>query len=226
MKFDWRQEAAQFAAVGVLFGVAIAFWPWTPERMPVHWNLAGEVDRYGGKVEGLLALPLIALGLQGLFAVLPRIDPRRASYEQFADTWLKLRALFTLFMGAVQAIVLYHTFHPEFHGVFAGSAAVGLLFIVLGNWFGKLRPNWFVGIRTPWTLSSRASWAKTHRVGGWVFILSGLLFAATGYTRSPWLLGATLTVLFGGTLGLVIYSYLVWRDDPHREGVEAGPGVS
>ena len=54
------------------------------------------------------------------------------------------------------------------------AVSLGLLFIVLGSCLDRVRPNWFVGIRTPWTLSSRLSWTKTHRVGGWLFVASGM----------------------------------------------------
>ncbi len=39
-------------------------------------------------------------------------------------------------------------------------------FLVLGNYFGNLKPNRFVGIRTPWTLKSDETWRATHRLGG------------------------------------------------------------
>ncbi len=53
--------------------------------------------------------------------------------------------------------------------------AVGLLFIVLGNYMGKIRKNFFIGIRTPWTLASDEVWARTHRLGGYLFVAAGAL---------------------------------------------------
>jgi uncharacterized membrane protein len=215
----WRSEGLHLAVIASLFGVAAAVWPYAPVRMPVHWNLAGQVDRYGSRAEGLLVWPALALGMYGLFLVLPRLDPLRGNYEKFAGTYAVFRWAMTGFLAVLYAIVLTSTFDPNFNGTFAGSLAVGALFVVLGNYFGKLRPNWFVGIRTPWTLSSRQSWAKTHRLGGWLFILIGGLIALTGYLRSPVALGVTLTVLFAGTLGLVVYSYLVWKSNPQHEPI-------
>jgi uncharacterized membrane protein len=216
MNSSLRSEGAHVACVAALFVAAALAWPHAPESMPVHWNLAGEVDRYGGRAEGLLAVPLIALGLYALLLWLPRIDPRRENYEKFAATYLTLRWSITLFLAVLYAILLTSTFRPGFDATFAASAAVGGLLAFMGNLFGKLRPNWFVGIRTPWTLSSRESWAKTHRAGGWLFIASGGLIALTGYTRSPACLIASLALLLGGTLGLVVYSYVVWSRDPDR----------
>lgn len=45
--------------------------PRLPERVPVHFGLAGQPDRYGSPLE-LLALPLVGLGLAGFFAAMMR----------------------------------------------------------------------------------------------------------------------------------------------------------
>ena len=37
-----------------------------------------------------------------------------------------------------------------------------------------------VGIRTPWTLTSDLSWDRTHRVGGRLFVLEGIVFILLG----------------------------------------------
>src|SRR5207247_1788045 len=48
----WRRPAA-------MVGLAALTWPGAPERIPVHWNLHMQVDRYGGRFEGLLGLPRV-----------------------------------------------------------------------------------------------------------------------------------------------------------------------
>jgi uncharacterized membrane protein len=95
-------------------------------------------------------------------------------------------------------------------------AFIGGLMVVLGSLLGKIRPNWFVGIRTPWTLSSKTSWTRTHRLGGWLFLLVGLATLVSGAISAP----VAFYVLMGG-LGLtvvwtVVYSYVVWRGDPDK----------
>ena len=94
--------------------------------------------------------------------------------------------------------------------------AVGLLFIVLGAVMGRLRPNWFAGIRTPWTLSSTRSWERTHRVGGWVFIGIGALTMGLAPVGGELAIVAMMVAMLVGVVGLVVYSYVVWRDDPDK----------
>ncbi len=77
-----------------------------------------------------------------------------------------------------------------------------------------------MGIRTPWTLSSDLSWDKTHRLGGRLFFAWGLLvMILTLLNLLPpmtFFIGV-FSLLFVILIGLAIYSYQVWREDPeHR----------
>ena len=81
---------------------------------------------------------------------------------------------------------------------------------------GKIRPNWFVGIRTPWTLASKESWVRTHRVGGWVFIFAGLAFIVSLPLPTVPAMIISFGLLAVGLVWIVIYSYIVWQNDPVR----------
>lgn len=88
-----------------------------------------------------------------------------------------------------------------------------MLFIVLGNYMPKTRSNWFVGIRTPWTLSSEETWVKTHRFGGKLFVLIGIMLVASGIMRPDWVALALLPVSLAVGALLWVYSYVVWKRD-------------
>ena len=216
MKLSWRSEAIQLVLIAGMFAVAAASWPYVPERIPVHWNLQGEADGYGGKFTGLLLLPLLTLGLYALFVVLPRFDPGYANYRTFAGAYNVIRVSLVVFMAALYAVTVLVAFGRRIDvGIFV-SLAMGALFLVLGNVMGKIRPNWFVGVRTPWTLSSKLSWTKTHRAAGWLFIVLGPLIALSGVLRAEWFFLATLAAGGAGLVALVVYSYFVYRNDPER----------
>lgn len=204
-----------------LFALSAYAWAKVPAEasIPVHFNAAGEADRYGGKFEGLLLLPIIVTAVVALFAFIPRLDPHgdnimRSRTAYFA-TWAILLAFMLLMHTAIILTVLgvginLFSFMP---------LALGLIFIVLGNYMGKIRHNYMFGIRTPWTLASEQSWNKTHRLGGKLFILLGLLMMVSMFLLSP---DSWVYVIVGGTFALVgvlmVYSYLVWRQDPKVQG--------
>ncbi|MCH9656959.1 MAG: SdpI family protein [Planctomycetes bacterium] len=227
MKFNYRTEIPQLLLIVGMFIMAAFTWSTAPDLIPIHWNLAGEVDDYGGKFEALLGIPLITLAVYFLLLFVPRIDPGYMNYQKFASTYTIIRCSIIAFMsiiyGVIQLTILGHPISVNAIIPFA----VGILFVVLGNFMGKIRPNWFVGIRTPWTLSSKASWNKTHRASGWLFILMGLSITAAGLIRSQWAYLGMFAVIVICFFWMVFYSYLVWRNDPDRippAGTTPGPG--
>jgi len=208
------------ATCGALVAAMLAYgalsYATAPERFPMHWNLHGEIDRYGGRVEGLFALPLVALAVWLVIRFLPRLDPGRANYANFIGAWATLQVAIVTLLAAVHGIVQASGRGGALDVRTILPLVIGALFVVLGNLLGKLRPNWFIGIRTPWTLSSAESWNRTHRVGGWVFVGLGVLTMATA-VLAP---GRSILVLTGlvlaASLGLAAYSYAVWRRDPDK----------
>jgi uncharacterized membrane protein len=216
VKTAWRMEAVLLVIVATMFAGAFVVWPQAPDQIPMHWNLHGEVDGYGGKFEGLLGLPCLALGIYLAMRFLPRIDPGRANYARFGTPYTVIRAGIIGVMAAIYAVVLVWTMGVRIDVALVVPVIVGTLFVVFGGVLGKIRPNWFVGIRTPWTMSSKQSWVRTHRLGGWLFMALGVLFIGTGLSK----ISALAYFSFGGILIVVVtlfgYSYIVWRNDPEK----------
>ena len=216
MQTTWRREFPQLVVIAGMLLAAAALWPIAPAQIPVHWNLAGQVDRFGGKIEGLLLLPLVAVAIYLLMLLLPRIDPKRENYKTFAAVYTLIRLSITLMLAFIYGCMLLTAFGYDVDTGLLVPLAVGLMLCVLGNVMGKIRPNWFVGVRTPWTLSSRDSWNKTHRLGGRLFVVLGVAVAALGFIQRGWMLAVVVGMGVTVMLWLVIYSYLVWRKDPDR----------
>ncbi len=203
------------AAVVILAFLSSALaWDRLPEQVPMHWDMHGEVDRYGSRLEGVFLLPAIMLFMAILIPVLPRIDPRGASYEKFRGSYhLVMNATLT-FLLAVHLAVLATALGMPVPMDRLMTVGVGVLFMILGNVLPRARPNWMFGVRTPWTLSSERVWERTHRVGGYlmfaagaVILLAGLL--APGAPSAMTILVATLVA----ALGSVVYSYVAWRQE-------------
>jgi len=164
----------------------------------------------------VLLPPLVALGLYLVLRLVPRIDPGWRNYAQFAGAYAVFRLLALALATAAYAVILRAARGQPLHAPLLMLALMGLVLVISGSVLGKVRPNWFVGIRTLWTLSSKRAWTQTHRLGGQLFVLLGLVFIAaavvgpTAHAVLPLLVGVSAASL----LGLVVYSYLVWRTDP------------
>ena len=216
MRTNLRIEVVQWVLIGAMFVLAVVLWPSAPDRIPVHWGPSGEPDRYGGKVEGLLVLPLLTLGVYLLMLLLPKVDPGRDNYAAFGGAYATIRLSTVVFMALLYGLVILWVagIRPDFAVVI--PVLIGGLFVVIGNLLGKIRPNWFVGVKTPWTLSSRRSWVKTHRMAGWTFVLLGLASMVLGLAGVTWAVAAVPVAVLSCIAWLFVYSYLVWRSDPEK----------
>jgi len=106
MKRTWKSEWPQWMILAAMWGLAAWRWPLASDQIPVHWGLNGQIDRYGGKFEGLLGLPLTAIGLYALFLALPRLDPGRANYAQFAKPYAAVQVATLALLGVMQLAII------------------------------------------------------------------------------------------------------------------------
>lgn len=198
----------------VIAGLAsLIAWARIPERAPVHWNLAGEVDRYGGRIEVLLLIPLMMLGIWALLRFLPRIDPCRANYAKMEGTYELVITLTLAMLLGLHGVVIAAALGRQVPMERIAPGLVGVTFIVLGNVLPRARPNWWFGIRTPWTLSNDRVWTRTHRVGGYAFIVAGLGLIIAVFTGGSAVRGAVLAGGLVAALVPAVYSYIAWRQE-------------
>jgi uncharacterized membrane protein len=217
MQFNWRTEWPQLLVIAAMLVVAAVSWSSAPEQFPVHWNVYGAVDRYGSRYEGVLVLPLLGVAICALLMFLPRIDPGRRNYAQFAGTYATVRLFILLFLAVIYTLTQLVAHGHQLNLATIAILGMGLLFVVLGNAMGKVRPNWFFGIRTPWTLSSKLSWDKTHRLGGWLFVVGGIVIATSVLLPPLWQTAMVLAVVISIALATAVYSYFIWRVDPDKQ---------
>jgi uncharacterized membrane protein len=199
--------------IAIMAVMAIVSWAGAPDRIPVHWDLSGTADRYGGKFEGLAGPPLLAIGIYLILLFTRRIDSRRAHSDALAGPRAVIRtSVVALIFG------LYLMLHLMIRGRAAPvtvivPAGVGLLFLVLGAHLPRVPSNWFVGVRTPWTPSSEESWKRTHDLAGWLFMAAGAATVATALLRPAWSVGVLIGGGGGAVVVSVVSSYVVWKRD-------------
>lgn len=202
----------------ILTAVAISIFSYKllPEQVITHWNMYGEPDGWSSKNFHAFFFPGLLVFIYLLMNILPKIDPKRQRYQEFFNIYLIIRNLMlstflVVFIGATLSNLGYNINIGGLVG-----ATIGVLFIIMGNYLGKIKRNWFVGIKNPWTLSSENVWNNTHRLGEKLFVLWGLSIIAL-----PWLAPqASMWVLLGGALILIgsvtLYSYLLYKQEKKK----------
>ena len=76
-----KREWPQLLILALPFCAAALLWDKLPDRLPIHWNIRGEIDGYAGKTFGTLFSPALNVFVAALAAVLPRLDPKCRSYD-------------------------------------------------------------------------------------------------------------------------------------------------
>ena len=202
-----------FVLIVVAWAISLAAFDQLPDRIPTHWNLRGEVDGWSGRTFGAFGFPVLMIGIWGLCYWLPSIDPRRESYAKFRSTYDIVVAAIIALMLFVHATVIGTSLGYDLPVSMIIPLLVGGLLVLIGNLLPRARPNWFFGIRTPWTLSNDRVWERTHRMGGRVMVLAGLLIAVTAFTPALWMGIVIPVAAVGAAVIPIVYSYVVWRGE-------------
>lgn len=222
-KYDYKNMLIFSGVIFLLsLGVTLVAWQKVPAdaQIPIHWNAQGEVDNYGSKTFGLLIGPGLVLGVSLLLAFFPRVEPRGENLLQSQKAYKVVWGLVLVFMLGLHLITTSAALGKNINMATMMSFALGVLFMAIGNYMGKIRSNFMFGIRTPWALSSEVSWNKTHRLGGRLFFLVGLLvFASAFLQRGNLSFGLLIGGLFITLVLTYAYSYWVWKQDEDRNEI-------
>ncbi|TWT44804.1 Immunity protein SdpI [Phycisphaerae bacterium RAS1] len=204
-----------YAAFGLVLAallVAAIFYPALPDPAPIHWNLSGQIDGYGPRWVAAFLGPMIGAGVVALMLALPLLGPMRSNFERFRETYGRICVLIAGMIAALSLVTLLAAAGYKFQLGANLCIVLGVMFALIGNWLSKIRRNFYVGIRTPWTLANDDVWERTHRVGGRLFVLHGLVCVVTGFFAGDL---ACFIVMFSGlgavSLWSVVYSLVLYR---------------
>ena len=192
---------------------SIIVYPKLPDRVPTHFDVRGNPNAFGPKWVPTVIFPVLILLLWGLLRGLPKIDPRRANYARMQDTYDLVVNVVLSMITALHLLLLAGTMGSRVPFVRLMPAVIGVAFVVIGNMLPRAKPNWWFGIRTPWTLSNDRVWERTHRVGGYVMTAIGVLAILSALIANPAVLFALVVLALVASLGVIAYSYFVWKQE-------------
>ncbi|MDD3005724.1 DUF1648 domain-containing protein, partial [Flavobacterium sp.] len=133
----FKKEIPFLAIALIPFAYLIYIWNRLPEKVPMHWNGAGEIDRYGDKKELLVTLFMLVGITYFVFLIIPSIDPKQ-KLQNMGNKLNNLRMILTLFMSGLAVFILYSVQQKTSNPSFV-LAIIGLLFAFLGNYFKTIK---------------------------------------------------------------------------------------
>ena len=208
MKNKYFNRTMIITSILCLIPILIYLFTWDklPEQMPVHFNSSGEADRYASKAFAAIGLPLILFAANVLINFAVEADPKNSSSgkEMKAISKWMVPVISIIVNGMVALISLNIPINISV----ITFALIGLLFIIVGNYLPKSKRNYTIGIKLPWTLNSDENWNKTHRLAGYLFIVSGLLMLVNAFVNMSWIFFVAIALcVFVPT----IYSFLLYK---------------
>jgi uncharacterized membrane protein len=194
----------------ILAGVIL--WDQLPEQIPTHWGINGEVDSWSSKTFAVFGFPALLAGIHLLCVFFTKFDPKATEQpKQMLNLVMWICPVISLLMGSVTYCVALG--HDLLNMPVICCCIVGVMFIIVGNYLPKCRQSYTMGIKLPWTLADEGNWNATHRVGGWTWMLCGVVMLATAFLGIFWIL---LGVLLVAVIVPTVYSYVYYRKHKTR----------
>lgn len=206
-----KKELPLIAIVLLPFVYIALIWNKLPEKIPVHWNFEGEIDRYGEKIEILLIPILLPLLIYVIFLVIPKIDPKK-KLNKMGNKLQTLKFLLTTLMSGLALFIIYSSQSKTSASPNIIFLFIGVLYVVLGNYFKTIKANYFIGIRTPWNLESESIWKETHLLGGKLWFIGGLMVIISALFLEEKLNSVVFLIITGIiTVVPAVYSFLLFK---------------
>ena len=203
-----KHEIPVWTLIAIPFIYILFLWNGLPEQVPLHWNIDGEIDRWGSRATIWLIPFLLPFLIYAIFFLVKKYDPK-GRMAKMGGKFYSLRFSMVLIFSAFAVFILYSVSEGTTslpHTVFV---LIGLLFATLGNFFKTIQPNYFIGIRTPWTLENEAIWKSTHKLAGILWFFGGIVLIIIAlFFRIQIALYVMLTITIIISVWPLLYSFL------------------
>ncbi len=144
-----------------------------PDLIPVHYNLANEVDRWGSKYE-ILIFPIVTILFGQFLLLMVRIakkqEPKGNNNEK---NGFIISICSLIIFNIISGVMIYSSVNKveklsfvsiEFEQVL--FFFIGIILLVIGNVMPKLKKNSVLGFRTKHSMKNDEVWKKCQRISG------------------------------------------------------------
>ncbi|MBD0381660.1 SdpI family protein [Paenibacillus sedimenti] len=182
-----------------------------PDQLASHFDLKGNTNGFMSKSVFIISMSLINFILFICLKVVPRLDPKQGNYAKFMDVYELFRFVIVTFLTGIFVMVLFYNRGYDISMNTVLFLFMGVLWIILGNYMGRIRRNYTLGVRTPWTLANEEVWKKTHRLTGPLWVICGFVMLVCSFFGDYPLHYVLLSIIGISVVVPTIYSYLVFN---------------
>lgn len=209
----------------VISAIAIQF---MPEKVPMHYDLSGEADRYGSRLE-LLIIPAVILLVMIIFIAMMTHFEKKAENSPtdkeraFAKNNCKVSFGISLAFLGLMTAVLGHTIVKILMITESGvsqldvddlkftTLLMGVFFIIAGNLCSKTKRNSGIGLRLSWTEYNDITWSRSNRFAGKALCIAGVMsIVSTAFSHGIYSVLLMLLYLITATVISCVYAHKVY----------------
>lgn len=199
------------------------------DNVPMHEDIAGNIDRWGSKYENYL-FPVIIIVMTLFWKCFLRyfrkkqITAKTEKEVQEAKNNEKLIYAVALGMAIMYNVMHYFIMYGQIivcrNNMSTDAVDInvitnvlgGIFMLALGNMMPKAKRNSVAGVRTVWSMENDQTWATSNRFGGKVLMITGILIVAEtifigGFTSTL----ITLGLIIAASVIAVVYSYKAYK---------------
>ena len=186
--------------------VGLMMWDMLPAEMATHFGENGEPDGWSSKPFVVFGFPIILLAVHWFCAFFTSVDPKNKNISDKMATLVFWIAPVISLLGCGSTYL--YAMDNTINNTRLGMMIMGCIFLVIGNYMPKMKQSYTIGIKLPWTLESEENWNRTHRVGGYTFMIAGGVCLIAGFLQIFWI---SFVVLIGAALVPYVYSYSLYK---------------
>jgi len=199
--------------------ITLILFPFFPARIPAHYDIAGNTDRWGSKYE-LFIIPIFII-IFGYFMILVvRAICKKDAGENNIKALLIITSCSILVFNIMCFIFLYKAFFlgkglhepvniDESQIIFI---VTGIFLCLAGNILPKCKMNSFIGLRTTWSMKNEKAWSMSQRYGGISLIVGGIcLITVNLFLKGIYTFIYSMTIFIIILIACIIISYISYK---------------
>lgn len=204
-----------------------------PDRVPIHYNFNGAIDRWGSKWENLL-LPGVVLLMALLFALADWLgfkaaagDEKKTAHAESNRKVLRVVMVAAALMFTVlQAVLLWGEGRAVESGAVQSAlplnrvvaVCLGFMILIMGNFMPRTKLNSTLGFRCGWTMYNEVTWQRSNRFSGYAMMIAGALTVLISLlVPDAWAIPVFFAALTLSVIVSLIYARKVYREEIGKE---------
>ena len=186
--------------------IGLILWDKLPAEMATHFDSNGKADDWSPKWIAVFGMPLFLLVVHWFCVAFTSVDPKR---QNFSDKIIILMMWLCPVVSIVGNAATYlYAFDNTVNTTPMAMMLLGCVFLVIGNYMPKMKQSYTIGIKIPWALNSEENWNLTHRFGGYMFMLGGIVVIIAGFIQQFWLVPVAFVLM---AFVPMAYSFILYK---------------